>query len=576
MQRPLAAYLRLIILSLLLGMSHTVWAQPLHVDALPVGPAGLYSQVLQEEHGPLTVEQAASGFAQGHGQTGRSPILNFGIGSQPTWLRLELFNPTNTPIAVQVVTGTTWVDDLQLSLLQAGQALQQWQSGDAMAGAPNLVPGIGYVVSLQIPSGNSQLYLRAQSPDPLVLPIEVLSEQTFLARDREYKFVYGLIYGFLLSLIVYNSMLFIGLRDRSYLHYSIYLSLFILLNFAYSGHGFAWIWPDSPQFQSHIILASMVLFGCSGLAFASSFLSLAQNAPRALRLLNILAVTGITGLIISLLLGEPSVEALVAFSFALVATVSMALLGLRSFMHGQVAERYYQAATICGMLGALITTLTVWGALPFTSWNYGAIKIGIILQATLLALALSLKVRQQQAEKIFAERLAERDPLTSLLNRRGFNQQATTLWSSSERKPRPLALIMLDLDHFKGLNDQYGHDFGDLALQAVAKLLEGTCRNGDLMARWGGEEFLLLLPETGLPEARALAERLRLAIQALALQASGQPVRLSCSFGVAERTQQEHLEHLINEADRRMYIAKQSGRNRVCAQASTALATSTQ
>jgi two-component system, sensor histidine kinase LadS len=576
MPRALAVYLRLIILVLLLPATFAARAQSVSVDALPVGPAGLYSQVLQEDGEPLTLAQAVTRFQQGQGQPGQNPILNFGIGSRPTWLQLQLHNHTAAPIAVLLVTGTSWIDALQLSLLQDDQLLKQWHSGDAVAGATDLIPGIGYVVALQIPSGSSALYLRAQSPDPLVLPIEVLSEQSLLARDRQYKFVYGLIYGFLLSLIVYNSMLFIGLRDRSYLYYSIYLSIFALLNFAYSGHGFAWVWPDNPHLQNHIILVCMVLFGSSGLAFASSFLGLAQNAPQAFRLLKALATIGTGALLISLLLGQQPIEALVAFSYSLVATVSMTLLGLITLRHGNVAGRYYQAATLCGMLGAVISTLTVWGALPFTGWNYGAIKVGIILQASLLALGLSLKVRKQQAEKLLAERLAECDPLTSLLNRRGFNQQAASLWSTCTRNQRPLALIMLDLDHFKELNDQYGHDVGDLALQAVAKLLQSTCRSGDLAARWGGEEFLLLLPETTKAEALALAERLRLAIQALALHSNDRAVQLSCSCGVAERDRQEQLEQLINEADRRMYTAKQSGRNRVCGQVSAPQAASAQ
>jgi diguanylate cyclase (GGDEF)-like protein len=100
-------------------------------------------------------------------------------------------------------------------------------------------------------------------------------------------------------------------------------------------------------------------------------------------------------------------------------------------------------------------------------------------------LGLSLKVHQQQADKLLAERLAEHVLLTGMLNRRGFNPQAASLWSNGARKQRPLAPIMLDLDHFKELNDQSGHDLGELALPTVATLLEGTCRNGDLMARWG-------------------------------------------------------------------------------------------
>ncbi len=566
--QPLAPPLRLLLLGLLLSLTSTAWAQAVLVNALPAEHAGRYTQVLKESSTVLTVEQASSLFQQGQGRAGQTPILNFGIGSRPVWLRLQLHNPTNQPISVQVITGTSWVDDLQLTLMHNGKPQHQWQSGDAQSGAKDLVPGIGYVVPLRIPSGSSELYLRAQSPDPMVLPIEVLSESHFLARDREYKFVYGLIYGFLLSLIVYNSMLFIGLRERSYLYYSIYLGLFALLNFAYSGHGFAWVWSDNPLLQGHIILLCMLLFGCSGLLFTSSFLSLATHAPRALRVLQTLAALGAIGMAITLLLGDRISEALLAFGFTLLAAISMVVLGLTTLRHRQVAGRYYLTATLCGMLGTAISILTVWGALPFTGWNYGAIKVGIILQATLLALGLSLKVRQQQREKMLAERLAEHDPLTSLLNRRGFSQQAAALWSTSLRNQRPLTLVMLDLDHFKALNDQFGHDFGDQALQRVAQVLQATCRAGDLTTRWGGEEFLLLLPETSLAEAMALAERLRLAIQAMQLNAGEQRVDISCSFGVSERGQHSSLEQLINVTDQRLYTAKQNGRNRVCGEPS--------
>ena len=133
-----------------------------------------------------------------------------------------------------------------------------------------------------------------------------------------------------------------------------------------------------------------------------------------------------------------------------------------------------------------------------------------------------------------------------------------------EHQPRPLTLVMLDLDHFKALNDQFGHDFGDQALQRVAQVLQATCRAGDLTTRWGGEDFLLLLPETALAEAMALAERLRLAIQAMPLHAGEQRVNISCSFGVSERGQHSSLEQLINATDQRLYSAKQGGRNRVC------------
>lgn len=565
--RPDHRLFHLFTLCLLLVLTHGAWAQPLQVNDLPFEqPEGRLSEFLHEGDQSLSAEQAAALFQQGRGESGNSPILNFGIGSPATWLKLPLNNPTDKPIPVKIITGISWVDELQLSLLQSGKVLDQWQSGDTVAGAHDLVPGIGFVASMLIPSGSSELYLRAATSEPLVLPIEVLSEAAFDARQHEYRFVYGLIYGFLLSMIVYNSMLYIGLRDRSYLYYSVYLGLFALLNVAYTGHGFAWLWPDNPALQSHSILFLMVLFGCSGLIFTSYFLSLAKYAPKSLRLLQMVCLLAVGSQALSLLLGEQTTEALSAFAFGLVASAGMLLLGILALKHRHVAGHYFLAATFVGMLGTLITTLTVWGALPFNGWNYGAIKLGIMAQAILLALGLSFKVRQQQKSRLQAEHMAERDPLTSLHNRRGFNAQAAAIWSTAARNHRPLSLIMLDLDHFKTINDLHGHATGDQALVQVANLLAQSCRGGDVLARWGGEEFLLLLPETGITKAQALAERLRVEIQVLELAQSHQKLSLSASFGVIERSSQGQLEQLINQADRLLYVAKHSGRNRVCSE----------
>jgi diguanylate cyclase (GGDEF)-like protein len=306
------------------------------------------------------------------------------------------------------------------------------------------------------------------------------------------------------------------------------------------------------------------MFGCSGLAFTSSFLSLERYAPKSLRLLQALCILALASQAFSLLFNAQAAETLAAFVFALIASLGMLLLGILALKHRHVAGHYYLAAMFFGMLGTLITTLTVWGLLPFTGWNYGAIKIGIILQAILLALGLSFKVRQQQKSRLQAERMAERDPLTGLHNRRGFNEQAAAIWSTAVRNQRPLSLIMLDLDHFKTINDLHGHATGDKALKLTADMLAQNCRGGDVLGRWGGEEFLLLLPETGISEAQALAERLRMEIQTLGLAESHMKLALSASFGVIERSSQGQLEQLINQADRLLYVAKHSGRNRVC------------
>ncbi|MFK7160201.1 diguanylate cyclase [Marinospirillum sp. MEB164] len=167
------------------------------------------------------------------------------------------------------------------------------------------------------------------------------------------------------------------------------------------------------------------------------------------------------------------------------------------------------------------------------------------------------------AEKALRQ-LAERDSLTHLLNRRSFDEQFTLLSHSSECYRQPLALILLDIDHFKQLNDTQGHQQGDQALIAVAQCLNELQRPQDIVARYGGEEFVLLLPETCLDEALEQAEHIRAQIEATT------PV--TASLGVASCTSMQvcNQQQLLQLADQALYRAKQAGRNQVQAQASIA------
>ncbi len=150
--------------------------------------------------------------------------------------------------------------------------------------------------------------------------------------------------------------------------------------------------------------------------------------------------------------------------------------------------------------------------------------------------------------------LSLHDPLTGLANRRSLNIQAEKLHESAKRYNRPLSAIMLDIDHFKMYNDTYGHLEGDKVLIRVAAILSRLVRNADYAFRYGGEEFLILLPETGAADAYTLAERLRDAVE------TGTEVTISlglCSFPCPS------IEDLIKKADSALYQAKQTGRNKV-------------
>jgi diguanylate cyclase (GGDEF)-like protein len=168
------------------------------------------------------------------------------------------------------------------------------------------------------------------------------------------------------------------------------------------------------------------------------------------------------------------------------------------------------------------------------------------------------------AKNELLEKLALTDGLTGLPNRRAFDESLQTEVSRSLRGARPLALLYLDLDHFKDVNDRHGHPVGDEVLSGFADLLRRHARRGDLPARLGGDEFAIVLPQTGVSHAFIVAERVRKAVEAMPLGRSS-PLPITVSVGAASFHGKalEDAAELVREADEALYRAKAEGRNRV-------------
>jgi diguanylate cyclase (GGDEF)-like protein len=174
-------------------------------------------------------------------------------------------------------------------------------------------------------------------------------------------------------------------------------------------------------------------------------------------------------------------------------------------------------------------------------------------------------LRTKRLHDLLATR-AQLDGLTGLWNRAYFDARLADEVAFAGRQGRPVALVLLDVDHFKRINDTHGHPFGDTVLRAVAEALTGELRRGEAACRYGGEEFGVILREADLAGAEAVAERLRRAVEGLALVNGTRPVPVTASFGVASGGpgSMPAPAQLLAEADRTLYRAKQEGRNRVC------------
>jgi len=178
---------------------------------------------------------------------------------------------------------------------------------------------------------------------------------------------------------------------------------------------------------------------------------------------------------------------------------------------------------------------------------------------------LAQTIRELEEHRQLLQEQATTDPLTKLKNRRAFDEIGLQYFMLAKRHSNDLSVMALDIDHFKKINDTYGHGGGDQALAAVAGVLMASTRVTDIVARVGGEEFAVLLPNTNRVGAGVLAERLRVAVKDNRFTAGNATLSLTVSIGVASfgAGVDESLERLMQVADRRLYLAKQAGRNRV-------------
>ncbi len=187
-----------------------------------------------------------------------------------------------------------------------------------------------------------------------------------------------------------------------------------------------------------------------------------------------------------------------------------------------------------------------------------------VLEGIRLQLANEALAEQLQRALQLVEQDAATDALTGLPNRRSLDKLMAQQVALAERSAQPLSLLLLDIDHFKRINDVHGHGVGDAALRSFASLVREQLRAGDVCARFGGEEFVVVLPATALPAALEVAERLRYAVADSVLLIAP-PLTATVSIGTAEFTGGLTPQQFLNMADEAVYVAKKSGRNQVCA-----------
>ncbi|WP_376695629.1 GGDEF domain-containing protein [Wenzhouxiangella sp. EGI_FJ10305] len=281
-----------------------------------------------------------------------------------------------------------------------------------------------------------------------------------------------------------------------------------------------------------------------------------RGAPVVLRLLSLSIMCMMFGMFASdYLHGAASLDRMI--QGLIMTTFAVSLISLRGGRELLVLFGLPFAATLLGLhaLGASLHDVVVTLFDPLMMAVIALIISEVFYQTRIRMLVLDEQLRQ----------LATTDALTGLSNRREVEDQIAMEMARAGRHDSTFALILGDLDHFKHVNDRFGHSTGDAVLTEIGRILRSNIRIEDRAVRWGGEEFLILLPATGRAEAMKVAEKIRSAIAASPLHCDGHEVPVTISFGVAAFNGENDVADLIKRADAAMYRAKRQGRNRVCA-----------
>ncbi|QGX38702.1 sensor domain-containing diguanylate cyclase [Permianibacter aggregans] len=476
---------------------------------------------------------------------------NFGFSRAAYWVALELENLDNQDQAIIIRQDYPLIDYVDM-WTQTPQGWQQRSTGDRRPFAERDVDHRDFLFPLTLNSGEkTTVYLRFVSDGALNISLSLSTPSSMLEQISLEQLLYGGYFGGFFVLIIYNLIIFLVVRDKAYFFYMMYvLSLGTYMGVS-NGLAYQYFWPNNPWFANQGLLFFLGVSVIFGLHFSRTMCNIREYAPRFDLFTRMLLVVSVVLLVASPFLSYKLL--ILPFSFnTLLVAAAMLILGFISMFRGSKAARYFVVAWAAFLLGVIVYLLKSFGVLEHNVITHNAQQIGSLIEMVLLSLALSARVNE-------IKEASHSDPLTSLANRRVLDGVFPVEFANAQKHGSPLSLLVLDIDNFKKFNDRLGHVVGDEVIERVGRLLREQVRKPHLPCRYGGEEFVVVLPNCDAEEAEQLAERLRQQVE----NRSTYTLPVTVSIGVATFTGAEFSHHqaMFEAADSALYDAKRAGRN---------------
>lgn len=522
--------------------------------------------------------------------------LAFAQSQNNYWVRINIRNGSSSPGLWYLSLDYAPLDHVNF-FLETSTGERTIHTGDMEPFSSRGVNYRYYLLPITLREGETaRISIQLHSNGAVNLPIALLTPDELVNSSNNLTLTHGLFYGALLIFAIFNLLLFFSSGTTYYFYNAFYMVGLGLFLFAMGGFAFQYFWPTNPQLANTAIPITIALCALSINLFGRSFLDVDDRKTLTSKLLTAQSILGVVLLILSPYFSY-TVAIKVNTVVALIVIFDLFFIGIARWRQGLDHAKWYVLSWSLMVLGTVSYALAAFGYLPdfltheivmqgaiggqIILLNYAMVQRWRQLNLKLLEVEYSAK---QKLERQVSERTAQlrktmyeleranrqlealsiRDELTGLHNRRYLDNCLDDLARESKRSTKPVAMILVDADHFKQINDRFGHGFGDTCLQAIARILERNAgRPRDVVARYGGEEFALVLPETDEAGAYKVSQAILAEMRHSPVKIpTGSSHTLTLSAGIAILSPGDSVSATFERADQALYRAKANGRDR--------------
>jgi len=430
----------------------------------------------------------------------------------------------------------------------------------------SFMPNPMHAFTLQ-PFEEKTFYIQVKSTGSMNLGISIKTTKEYILYSiTQIKWI-SFYFGAVLIMLMYNFILYLIIKNRSFLYYVLFHLSYLVFALSIIGISFELFWPLTPSINRYVLPMAMPLTGAFALLFSIHFLNIKNFSKKLIKVLYFMASLSFV-VSFSIFFLDYSLAIQIGSLITFLSALFLLLLSFYlSFFKKDTNSLFYLIAWSFFLGGVAISHLSNIGIVPSTLLTNYASQIGSFFEVLLLSIGLAYyynRLRKQHIELTYnntlLRNLSDTDTLTKSYNRRYFYEHAKLSLKKAEQASDEISLLMLDLDYFKKVNDNYGHDVGDTVLISFVNICKNIIRKDDILARFGGEEFVILLPNTNHQQALIVAQKINTTLKNYFF-IDNPDLSLTVSIGISGST--FDLTTLLKHADLALYEAKDAGRDTI-------------